>query len=214
MLAKDGSSGSLHNKKIKYEIKTQREKYTLEADNAADLRKAIMKKENISYAEFEEKVHSGSFIFLEQDDPAWGKITLGNTPYELEDYGCLITVLSMFSYWYGKYFNPGQLAKMLKFDANGNFLWLSMNGILPFKFVYRYYTRDAAKIKEILFSKDNACAVRVYANRLKKSYHWIAVIGYDSKSGKFIGADPINGQSVFIEDKYGLINGFAEVTRA
>ena len=199
---------------MKYEIKTPREKYTLEADNIDELRKAIVKKENITYAEVEVKASTVGFIFLEQDDSKWGKITLGNTPFELEDFGCLITVLSMFSYWFGKYFNPGQLAKMLKFDANGNFLWLSMNGILPFKFVYRYYTRDIEKIKSILFSKDNACAVRVYANKLKKSYHWIAVIGYDSKSGKLIGADPINGQSILIENKYGLINGFAEVTRA
>lgn len=197
---------------MKYQVTTPRGKYEIEADNVSDLRKEIVSREKISYIEIQEP--TGSFIFLEQDDPKWGKITLGNTPFELEDFGCLITSLSMFSYWYGKYFNPGQLAKMLKFDADGNFLWKSMDGVCPFTFVYRYYSRDIKKIKDILFSKDNACVVRVFYDKYKKSYHWIAVIGYDSKSGKLIGADPINGQSVVIEDKYGLVNGFAEVTRA
>jgi len=198
---------------MKYEVKTPREKYILEEDNVSDLRKSILKKESISYTELQVNTAPG-FIFLEQDDPKWAKVTLGTTAYELEDFGCLVTDLSMLSYWYKKYLTPAELAKGLKFDANGNLFWTSIDKICPFKFVYRYYTRDIDKIKSILFSKDNACVVRVFFNKYKKSYHWLAVIGYDQKSGKLIGADPINGQSVFIEDKYGLINGFAEVKRA
>ncbi|NCU32414.1 MAG: hypothetical protein EOM23_05680 [Candidatus Moranbacteria bacterium] len=197
---------------MKYKVTTPRETYEIEAENVGDLRKDIVTREKISYQEVQEP--TGRFIFLEQDDPKWRKTKIGNTPYELEDFGCLITVLSMFSYWYGKYFTPAQIAKMAKFISDGSYIWNSGNSFLPFKFKYRYYSRDIEKIKEILFSKDNACAVRVFYSKLKKSYHWIAVIGYDSKSGKLIGADPINGQSVVIEDKYGLINGFAEVTRA
>ena len=199
---------------MKYEIKTPREKYILEEDNVADLRKAILKKENIEYVEVQERSENQGFIFLEQDSPLWGKVTIGNTPYELEDFGCLITDLSMLSYWYGKYLTPAQLAKKLKFNSNGEFLWNSMNGVCPFNFVYRYYSRDIEKIKSILFSANNACVVRVFYDKYKKSYHWLTVIGYDQKSGKIIGADPIDGQRVFIEDKYGKINGFAEVTRA
>lgn len=198
---------------MKYEVKTPREKYVVEEDNVSDLRKAILKKEGITYVEMEEHANPG-FIFLEQDDPKWGKVTIGNTPFELEDFGCLITDLSMLSHWYGKYLTPGELAKALFFNSNGELFWNSVDKICPFKFVYRYYTRDIEKIKSILFSKDNACVVRVFYNKYKKSYHWLVVTGFDQKSGKLIGADPINGQRVFIEDKYGLINGFAEFKRA
>ncbi len=198
---------------MKYEVKTPREKYILTEENVADLRKAILKKENISYVEVEEKPVGAGFIYLEQDNPKWGEVTIGNTPYKLKDYGCLITDLSMLSYWYGKYFTPAQIAKTAKFTADGYYIWNSGDSFLPFKFVYRYYTRDIEKIKSILFSKDNACVVRVWYDKYKKSYHWLTVIGYDQKSGKLIGADPIDAQRVFIEDKYGAINGFAEVSR-
>lgn len=197
---------------MKYQITTPREKYFLDEDNVNELRKAILKKEKIQYVEYEQP--KARFIFLEQDDPRWGKVRIGNTPYELEDYGCLIANLSMLSYWYGKYFSPDQIAKKASFTSDGSYIWKSGDSFLPFKFVYRYYARDIEKIKSILFSEDNACVVRVFWDKYKKSYHWLTVIGYDQKSGKLIGADPINGQRVYIEDRYGTINGFAEVARA
>jgi len=196
-----------------YKITTPREEYELEAKDKKKLRKLILEKEGINFDKVSDEDSAsstlGKWIFLEQDDEEWAKVTIGETKYELEDFGCTITCISMLTYWYGQYLTPAELAKKLTFNSEGAIIWSSINGVCPFKFVYRYYTRDLAKIKEILASEDDACIARV---SLGKGYHWLAIIGYDSKNG-LIAADPLDGSQCFIEQKYGTINGFAQFTR-
>lgn len=197
----------------KYKVDTQEEEYYVEADSSNKARKEIMKVEKITMEKVElEDVGdtTGNFIFLEQDDPRWTEKKLGGSNSSVGRYGCLVTCLSMLSYWYGEYFNPGEIAEKANFTTKGYYYWKSGDEFLPFNFVWRYYKRDIVKIKQILFSKDNACVVRVnYAG----AYHWLAVIGYDKKTGKLLGADPIDGSSSYIEIEYGQINGFAEISR-
>jgi hypothetical protein len=145
---------------------------------------------------------------LSQRDNKWVNNRIGESPITVGGFGCLITSLSMFSDWYGKYRDPAWMAKNLKFTKDGLFLWPSMNDSeLPFKFVYRYYKRDDKKIKEILNSKDNACVLQVNNGK-----HWVALVGYSRIYGYKI-ADPFYGDIIYINKHYPNITGFAEITR-
>jgi len=196
-----------------YKVETPNEYYTVEAENSNKARKKILEKEGITFSKIElEDVGdtTGDWIFLEQDDPKWKDTPIGDSDTDVGTDGCLITDLSMLSYWFGEYFTPREIAQKAKFTSKGWYIWRNGDSFLPFDFVYRYYRRDITKIKQILFSKDNACIVRVSHGR---AYHWLAVIGYDQKTGRLLGADPLDGASSHIEIEYGRINGFAEVTR-
>jgi len=144
---------------------------------------------------------------LSQKNPAWGYQKIGDSNATIASYGCLITSLSMLSDWYGKYKNPSWMAKNLKFTKDGLLYWNSITSSeLPMKFVYRYYSRDDKKIKEILYSKDNACILRVVLNHYQ---HWVVLLGYSRLYGYKI-ADPIDGKVKYL--KY-PITGFAEVAK-
>jgi len=190
----------------KYKVETLDETYFVKADSSNKARKEVFKKEGITMVkeEFETDDSTGDWIYLEQDDPDWKDVKIGNTTIGKD--GCLVTNLSMMSYWYGDFFTPADIAKKVSFTNNGWYIWKSGDCFLPFNFVYRYYNRDVKKIKDILYSKDNAVIVRV-------RNHWLAVIGFDEKNEKFIGADPLTGDSCYIEDRYRLIDGFAEISR-
>lgn len=196
-----------------YLVETPEEEYKVEAKSKNEARKIILEKENIKVNKVELEDNGdtkGDWIYLEQDDKRWGDITMGDSGKTLKRWGCLDTDLSMHSYWYGKYFNPGEIAKKAKFTKDGSYIWKSGDSFLPFNFVWRYYSRDIEKIKEILFSENNACVVRVC---LGSYYHWLAVIGFDQKRNELIGADSLTGDECYIEERYGMINGFAEVSR-
>ncbi len=192
----------------RYEVKTPREGYIVEADDKNHARKMILGIEQINFSLHVEE--DGEFILLRQDDQRWKNVKLGNSSSTVGDYGCLITNLSMLSSWYRRFITPDVLAKELLFTPQGYLLWKSIDkSDLPFNFVWRYYTRDIEKILQILYSDDNACVVQVpYFG----AYHWLTVIGHDAKRG-LLCADPLRGDVCFVESRYSNVSGFAEVTR-
>lgn len=146
---------------------------------------------------------------LSQKNPTWANVKLGNSNSTIANYGCTITCLSMLSDWYGDWKSPDWIAKNLSFNNNGEIFWTSINGKMPFDFVYRYYKQDDKKIKEILDSKDNACLLRInYISRGKSFVHWVVALLY-GKEGYRI-ADPLDGTTKWLKFK---ITGFTEVRR-
>lgn len=150
----------------------------------------------------------GKLIIIKQGDAEWADDTIGTTDVKLEDSGCTITCLSILSYWYGDYKKPSWIAKNLKFTDNAKVYWASINGKLPMNFVYRYYSRNDSKIKEIIASADNACILEV-----NNKSHWVVAIGYSRLYGYKI-IDPYYGDMIYLNKRYKNITGFAEVTRA
>jgi hypothetical protein len=147
-------------------------------------------------------------IILKQSDPRWGALKIGNSNLTIGGYGCLITSISMLSDWYGMFRDPAWMAKYLSFTPGGLLLWQSVTASkLPLKFVYRYYSRDDAKIKSILLSKDGSCVLQV---KYGTGYHWVVLVGYSKLYGYKI-ADPIDGKIKW--NPYKEITGFAEFTR-
>jgi hypothetical protein len=146
-------------------------------------------------------------ILLKQNDPKWGPLKIGSTNLTIGGYGCLITCLSMLSDWYGYYKAPDWMAKYLAFTSKGLLLWNSITtSKLPMKFVYRYYTKDDKKIKEILYSKNGSCVLQV---KYGSAFHWVVLVGYSKLLGYKI-ADPIDGK---IKRNPYTIVGLAELTR-
>lgn len=141
-----------------------------------------------------------------QKNPEWSNAKIGKTNLTIREKGCLIVSLSMLSSWYGQYLSPSYLAKNLKFTDSGLLIWKSIDGVMPMKFIYRYYHSDDKKIKEILFSKDNACVLQVNGN------HWVVLVGYSKMFGYKI-ADPIDGKVKYLSSTNYDITGFSELTR-
>jgi ABC-type bacteriocin/lantibiotic exporter with double-glycine peptidase domain len=135
---------------------------------------------------------------------------MGNSNSTIKDVGCLITDLSGLSSWYGKHLRPDELARTLKFTDTGLLFWNSIDAVLPFKFVYRYYKRDDAMIKKILFSKNDAVILEV---QWGKGKHWVTAINWTKKNGYRV-ADPWEGKYIDLDkSQFPTITGFAVMTR-
>lgn len=146
-------------------------------------------------------------IKLSQRDPKWRYKKIGQSNLTIGNYGCLITDISMFSDWYGKYRDPAWMSKNLQFTQGGLLIWKSIDSSkLPMKFVYRYYTKNDAKIREILASRDGVCLLQVNSN------HWVALVGYSRLYGYRV-ADPFYGDVIYLNKRGYRITGFAELTR-
>ena len=186
----------------KYKINGE---YELEAESRLGLLEQIIIKETIKIEEI--KSTSGKMEILSQRNKKWKDLKLGNSKLTVGEYGCVITCISMFSSWYGEIKYPDYLAKKLKYTPSGLLYWSSMDSKTPMKFVRRYYSRNDKKIKEILYSKNNACILQVNNGK-----HWVALIGYSKLYGYKI-ADPIDARVVWLKHRYTDITGFTEVTR-
>jgi len=143
---------------------------------------------------------------LNQRNPKWSQVLIGKSQATLGDFGCTITCLSMLSEWYGKFKSPDWIAKNLEFTHDGKIFWKSIDGKLPFKFVYRYYKQDDTKIKEILFSKNGSCLLNVNDGK-----HWVLLVGYSKIFGYRV-ADPFYGDMIYLKKRYKNITGFTELT--
>lgn len=181
-------------------------KYELEADNRSELLEKIISEEKIVIEEKHET--SGAFVVLSQQDKRWSSQKIGESSVTVGSHGCLITGISMLSAWYGTFHNPEWMAKHLSFTKDGLLIWNSItDSDLPMRFSYRYYSRNDAKIREILASKDGACLLQVNNGK-----HWVVLVGYSRVNGYRI-ADPFYGDIVYLSKRYPNITGFAEVTR-
>lgn len=146
-------------------------------------------------------------LYLSQRDPRWAYEKIGSSTATIGKYGCLITDISMFSSWYGKYRDPKWMARNLAFTRDGLLIWKSIDSSeLPMKFVYRYYTKNDTKIREILASRDGVCLLQVNYN------HWVALVGYSRLYGYRV-ADPYYGDVIYLSKRNYKITGFAELTR-
>lgn len=110
-------------------------------------------------------------IYLSQRDPKWRDVKMGNTPFTISHYGCLLTDVSMLSSYYGEYKSPKELAKKLSFTKDGLLIWSSIPKVLPFKLNKRYYKRDQKALLQALKQPGMAVALQV------DGYHWVLGLG-------------------------------------
>jgi GH25 family lysozyme M1 (1,4-beta-N-acetylmuramidase) len=136
---------------------------------------------------------------LSQMFSQWHDIMIGKSNETVGRKGCLITCISMITDFIGHYINPGELAQTLDFTCNALLIWSSVSKA-KLDFVYRYYSRDDAKIKKAFADPDQFVILQVNNN------HWVWLIGI---KGGYKVADPYYGDVIYISKRRYRITGFA-----
>lgn len=155
-------------------------------------------------------VRPGTVISNLQSNKEWGSIKIGNSPVTVASDGCLITVVSDITYWAGKYYTPGQLAKLLQFTKEGKLFWESLSRA-GLKFVFRYWNFN----KETQLSVEKALAhptlcVGLEVTLRSGTKHW--VWGLSTKFPKYKMGDPLYGDFSNTLTRYGArITGAAVI---
>lgn len=135
---------------------------------------------------------------LGQRDPKWANVKIANSTSSLYYYGCTSTCISMLSSWYGCFKDPAWLAKNLRFSYD-LVLWQSIAEKMCFKWIWRQYGRDEAKIDASLAGKSTSCILQINKG------HWVVAIRKDGNNYRI--ADPWYPSYRWIDKK--LITGSA-----
>lgn len=166
-------------------------------------------------------------IVYSQQDSRWGKTMLGfNTqlPYNMENYGCLVTCLSMVCRYYGKDIDPGTLNQKLKdikgFANSGDYVYGSVPKIYTDIKETRYITPSLltdAQINEIKASLDAGYPVIIGLDYNPKDVdydsHFVVIVDYDaSDENNFTIADPLGGKVHSLKDYLGWFKPSARGT--
>ena len=136
---------------------------------------------------------------LNQRDPAWGNIKIGQSQRTVGSDGCLITDESAITNEINNYHDPGWMAQNLDFTPDGLFIWASIIKV-KLDFVYRFYIQDDKKIKKAFADPDQYVVLQV------DKKHWIWLVGV---KGGYRIMDPYYGDVIPITKRYKKITGFA-----
>ena len=138
---------------------------------------------------------------LSQRDPRWSWKKLGKSKETVGAKGCVTTNISMGSSYFGKFFDPGQLAELLDFTLEGYIFWQSVSKI-GMKFIWRGYPSNfkQAEIDEALKNPKRICELNVDGGA-----HWVLGIYRVPLTKKYWVADPWDGKRKF----YGGVIGYA-----
>jgi hypothetical protein len=155
-----------------------------------------------------------------QMDSRWGSVMLGyNTalPYNIYNFGCLITCLAMACKYYGKDENPQTLNEKLKagniagFTNGGLYVWDSLTKIYGDIKETRTATPSKmtdGQIGEIRSAIDKGYPVMIWIDVNPKTVasdmHWVLVTGYNpQEENDLIIADPLGGRERSLKDYLG-----------
>lgn len=145
-------------------------------------------------------------ISRRQGDPRWGSKKIGNSPYTIAAFGCLITAISDACVWWGKpQFTPDTISERCSFTQDGRLLWKSVDKI-GLTFLWRYYSENRKVIDSVLKHKTKCVFLEF---NLGKGSHWVWCTGKDWL-GRYKIADPLRGD-FSDERRYGKITGFAVI---
>ena len=150
-----------------------------------------------------------------QRDGRWGNILLGfntNPQYNIANYGCLITCLSMVVNYYGKNDTPQTINEKLKqvngFVSGGLYVWGAITkyyGDIKEKLVNTPQKLTDSQINEIKQAIDNGYPVIFQIDFIPETsptdMHYVLCIGYDdADENNFQIADPWIGQIRSLKD--------------
>lgn len=156
-----------------------------------------------------------AMLYLSQKNPTWKDVRIGNTSLTLENWGCLITCLSMLSSYFGCYMTPAQIARYPgAFNSNGEFIWARLVEMFKgkIKFEWRQYSRDDVRIRASLLSSPHTAVVL----NVNNGKHWVVCVGVNDQGARkdYFCADPIDGKKAAVSARYPNIKGSAHVITA
>jgi len=160
-----------------------------------------------------------------QWDARWNTEMLGfNTqyPYNIHNYGCLITCIAMVSKYYGKEDTPSTINQKLKsknkFVGGGLYVWGGINAV--YSGITEKLTRTPSPLSETQMNEIKGALDKGYPVMIQLDYnpntvdldmHYVLAIGYNPDDEADITiADPLGGGVVSLK-KY--IKGFSNTVR-
>lgn len=119
---------------------------------------------------------------LWQRNPKWGKIKLGFSNLEIEDYGCTLTCLTMLiNYIEGTEYTPEYVNKRLKdvrAFTGALILWSMVPVAFPsLKFIKRGHNYSNLDVSSYVYLKRLPVMVEVNAETIGGLYHWVLFVG-------------------------------------
>lgn len=140
-------------------------------------------------------------------DSRWRNVTLGNTNFRIGRWGCLVTDLSMLTDYFRKFrshfYTPGELAKKLSFNSQGQLLWGSLPKVCNFRLEKRLRYQDNVEIQKSLAANDKAVILEVDGT------HWITALR-KLPFNLYWCADPLRGDKC-LSSRYKKITGSAHI---
>ena len=139
--------------------------------------------------------------YYAQDDPRWGKKTIGFSGTLMKDYGCAVTSLAMVFTKEGEGINPGKLAKKPLFYQD-LIVWPSKWGDLSLKYGRSHGNVSWSKINSQL---KEGHPVIVFIRSRSGAGHYV-VIHHRDKKGKYVVHDPLFGPNIFLDTSKKLVS--------
>jgi len=136
---------------------------------------------------------------LNQRNPLWANIKIGQSTETVGQKGCLITDNSAITEEIGQYQDPGWMAQNLEFTKEAYLLWQSLVRA-KIDFVYRFYSQNDVVIKKAFADPDQFVVLQVNNN------HWVWLVGV---VGGYRVMDPYYGDVIKITQRKYKITGFA-----
>lgn len=146
--------------------------------------------------------------YYRQDDPRWGKTTIGFSNSLMEDYGCAITSVAMALTKLGQYITPGQLAKEKIFSYDLIIWPQKWNDV---ELTYKTYrgALDWLKVDSEI-KANNPVIVRIQADG-KNGGHYV-IIHHKTKDGRYVVHDPLFGANIYLDSSRVYISNLYDTT--
>jgi hypothetical protein len=136
-------------------------------------------------------------VKLRQGNAKWAWKPIGKSKSTIGRYGCTITSIAMASDYFGCFRDPAWMAKNLNFLVD-KVIWKSIEKVLCFKFLWRYYSRDDKAFAEALKNPKRVCLLNVM-----NGAHW--VIATQKLPFGYWTVDPLTGKSTYYAK--GIVGG-------
>lgn len=143
-----------------------------------------------------------------QRDSRWQDVKLGASNLTIHSAGCTTCSISMLSDYFGCLVYPDAIAKTVKnYTKDGLILWQNLS-FSCFKFDWRDYKLNDAKIQEYLKDPNKAVILNVSNGK-----HWVAAKRKTLFGNDYVCADPWTGKDCTATKAYGNITGAAYFSR-
>lgn len=141
-------------------------------------------------------------VAYRQDDLEWAKDMIGDSKFDMESSGCVISSIATALSKSNKALNPGELNAMMSennvFDSEGNLQWGVLANIDGFH--ADVYSDVSSEIIDDILNSGKYPVIRVVRGKALVSFHhYVLIIG--AENGKYICMDPL-------EDKYTTLDDY------
>ena len=142
--------------------------------------------------------------YLCQRDPAWCNDKLGKSSLTLGRFGCTTCCVSMVSDYFRHYISPIELAHNVNnYTKDGLIIWKNLP-LKGFKFDWRDYEENPAKISVYLKDPDKAVILQV-----NNGAHWVVALSKVWFKDDYVILDPWTGKKTTAKGAYKNITGAA-----